>query len=104
MVTYPSPVECSILKITDRFGEFTIDMTSITCTDIDNPQSNKKFIDHLKSDDFLELIYFRGAVKKKVLKSMKKLKIDASLTIKNITHPISFIVKKSDNYFSSDML
>ena len=34
----------------------------------------------------------------------KNSKIDASLTIKDITHSISFIVKKSDNYFSSDIV
>ena len=33
-------------------GEFIIDMSSITCTDISNEQTNKKFIFHLKSDDF----------------------------------------------------
>ena len=88
-------------------GEFTIDMTSITCTDIDNPQSNKKFIDHLKSDDFFGVNLFPEAqlvIKKSTKIDENNSKIDASLTIKDITHPISFIVKKSDNYFSSDIV
>lgn len=33
-------------------GEFTIDMTSITNTDIESEEYNTKLVNHLKSDDF----------------------------------------------------
>ena len=33
-------------------GEFTIDMNSITCTDIENPEYAGKLVGHLKDEDF----------------------------------------------------
>ena len=36
-------------------GEFTIDMNTITCTDIEDDAYNKKFVGHLKMTIFLAL-------------------------------------------------
>src|SRR4051812_46673850 len=37
---------------TPKNGEFVIDMTSITNSDIGSAEYKKKFIDHMHSDDF----------------------------------------------------
>src|SRR5688572_25759726 len=36
-------------------GSFVFDMNSITCTDITDEKSNKRLVDHLKSDDFFSV-------------------------------------------------
>ncbi len=74
-------------------GEFVIDMTSITCEDIDNPEYNKKLVNHLKSDDFFSTSKFKTA--KLVIKSARLGKgghfdVEGDLTIKGITKPIMF--------------
>ena len=33
-------------------GQFSIDMSSITCTDIQSEKKNKYLVDHLKDEDF----------------------------------------------------
>ncbi len=39
-------------------GEFIMDMNSFKCTDIEDPESNRRFVEHLKSDDFLNVEKF----------------------------------------------
>jgi polyisoprenoid-binding protein YceI len=79
-------------------GTFTMDMTSITVTDITNEGMNAKLTGHLKSDDFF-------SVEKNPLSTFKITKVQqianakageanytitGDLTIKGITHPITF--------------
>lgn len=79
-------------------GEFVIDMTSITCTDIKDAGYNAKLVGHLKSDDFFSVAKHPEAILK--VKSFSPITgakageanytIKADLTIKGITKEISF--------------
>lgn len=74
-------------------GEFEIDMTTITNTDITDKEYHGKFITHINSDDFFGTDKFKTATLK--IKSAKKAKsgkynIVADLTIKGKTAPVKF--------------
>jgi len=84
-------------------GEVTIDMTSLTCTDIEDEAQNGKLVGHLKSPDFFNTVEHGTATLKikKVVpygsfdtqsdKSTGELyKVVADLTIKGITKEIKF--------------
>jgi len=77
-------------------GKFEMDMTSITCTDITDPKSNKRLVDHLRSEDFFSVGRYQRsqfvviAIKSK---SANEYEVTGDLTIKGKTHPISFLVK-----------
>lgn len=81
-------------KDTLKDGEFEIDMTTISNTDITDKDYHKKFIDHMNSDDFFSTAKFKTA--KFVIKSAKKdkapntYKITGDLTIKGKTAPVTF--------------
>jgi polyisoprenoid-binding protein YceI len=80
-------------KDTLKGGEFEIDMTSITNTDIADKDYHKKFIDHMISDDFFSVEKFKTA--KFVFKTVKKTKgntykITGNLTIKGKTDSVTF--------------
>ncbi len=82
-------------------GEFLVDMSSITCTDIENADYNAKLVGHLKSDDFFGVD--KHPTSKLKLKDVKKMddvyQVEGELTIKGKTHPISFNVKNSGNTY-----
>jgi polyisoprenoid-binding protein YceI len=74
-------------------GEFTIDMTSITCTDIESEKKNKYLVDHLKDEDFFDVNQFPEA--KLVVNRVKNLQgsqfeMNGNMTIKGITKPVTF--------------
>lgn len=76
-------------------GEIHIDMTSMVITDIEDRKTRQDFFGHLLNDDFFSVDQFKTS--KLVLTGSKKLdngksKIDGILTIKDISHPVSFIV------------
>lgn len=77
-------------------GEFTIDMASITNTDLKDAEYNKKLITHLKSDDFFSTDKFPVAVLKiKKAKSVEGFtgptyEMTADLTIKGKTNEVKF--------------
>lgn len=75
-------------------GEIVIDMSSITITDIADQKTHDEFLGHLQNDDFFSVDQFKTA-KLTIIGSSKiepnKFKIDGTLTIKDITHPVSFI-------------
>ncbi|MEJ8804297.1 YceI family protein [Pontibacter sp. H249] len=86
-------------------GDFAIDMASIVVEDITRAESNKRLTDHLKSDDFFSVEKY-GTSSFKITKASPLAKskageanytITGDLTIKGITHPITFpaIVKVS---------
>lgn len=85
------------IEVTDNAitgGEIVIDMKSITITDISDKKTHDEFLGHLQNDDFFSVDNFKTANliitgSDKIENS--KFKIDGNLTIKDITHPISFI-------------
>ncbi len=74
-------------------AEFVVDATSITCTDLKDPNLNKKLVDHLKSADFFDVTNF-PEIKFKLTKPDRKLNQDylgkGNLTIKNISSEVKF--------------
>ena len=78
-------------------GNFTIDMTSMTCTDIEDAEYNKNLIGHLMADDFFSVeenptATFEIKEANKVYRSDATHDITGDLTIKGKTNPISFSI------------
>ncbi len=75
-------------------GEIEIDMTTIVITDIEDKKTHDEFLAHLLNDDFFSVDKFKTA-KLTIIGATKiainQFKIDGNLTIKDITHPVSFI-------------
>ena len=74
-------------------GEIAIGMESISCTDIENETYNNKLVDHLKNEDFFSVKSFPTStisIVKAVKVKGNSYEILANLTIKGITHPVSF--------------
>jgi polyisoprenoid-binding protein YceI len=63
-------------------GEFVIDMTSMVCTDITDPDMSAKLIGHLESDDFF-------AVEKNPTANLKITKVMKTTTAKGITYEVT---------------
>jgi polyisoprenoid-binding protein YceI len=81
-------------------GNFSIDMNTILCTDIESESKSNYFVSHLKDEDFFDVEKFSDAN----LKITKVFKIDdrnysvlADLTIKGITNPIAFEAEVTGN-------
>ena len=75
-------------------GEIIINMNSITCTDIEDENSNQYLVEHLKNDDFFSVTKFPLASLKIINTEHKKnddYLITADLTIKDHTHAVNFI-------------
>ena len=88
-------------------GKFVIDMASITCTDLTDPGYNTKLVNHLKSDDFFSVASHPEATIEIVKSSPfvnNESTVEAKLTIKKITHPITFKVKKDGNAYVADLV
>lgn len=98
------------LEIKDNMiarGKFVIDMNSITNTDLTDPGYNAKLVGHLKSDDFFGVSKHPEAVIEIVKSSPfvnNEATVDAKLTIKNITHPITFKAKKDGKTYLADLV
>jgi len=74
-------------------GSFDIDMSSISCTDISDAETNKNFVGHLKSDDFFGTDKHKTAhfvISKVSPVSGNEVNISGKMTIKGITKDISF--------------
>ncbi|TBH74019.1 YceI family protein [Aquirufa nivalisilvae] len=69
-------------------GNFTIDMKSIVCKDITDPEYNKKFVGHISSGDFFEIEKFPTA--QFVITKVAGNQVSGNLTIKGITKAITF--------------
>ena len=86
-------------------GTIIIDMSSITCYDILNEQSNQSLVGHLKSDDFFSVEKFPKAI----LNLLEVIKLNnnatsnhlikGNLTILDSTHPVEFLA--SINMYSN---
>src|SRR4051812_25454924 len=92
-------IESGFIDLTDGLitsGEIVIDMTSLAITDIEDPKTNNDFLAHLKNDDFFSVHKFKTA-KLAITVSTKtgsnNFIVSGNLTIKDITHPISFNTK-----------
>lgn len=80
-------------------GSIEIDMTTIKNTDLKDAEYNKKLTDHLNSDDFFSTA--KNPVATLKIKEAKELKgnkeatheVTGDLTIKGITHPVTFPAK-----------
>ncbi len=87
-------------------GKFVVDMKSITNTDIENADYNKKLVDHLVSDDFFGADEFPEAVLE-ITESTPfengKSNVKADLTIRGITHPIDFEAVKEGSRLSTKL-
>ncbi|MDA3894399.1 MAG: YceI family protein [Salinivirgaceae bacterium] len=85
-------------------GSFTISMTTISNSDLEDAGYNAKLVGHLKSDDFFGVEKFPTAVLKITEASVfkdGKAKVKADLTIKGKTNPVEFDVMKAGNSFTS---
>ncbi|GGK58666.1 YceI family protein [Rufibacter glacialis] len=84
-------------KAAIRGGTFVMDMTSITCNDLQGG-SNKKLVDHLKADDFFSVeknptakfAITNISPKQNAKAGTANYTITGDLTIKGITNQISF--------------
>lgn len=77
-------------------GRVEIDMTSIEITDIEDKKTHNDFLAHLQNDDFFSTDKFKTAyldIFGTTPSTNNQVRIEGSLTIKNITNPISFIAK-----------
>ena len=83
-------------------GVIIIDMNSITCTDIEDENSNKYLVEHLENEDFFSVSQYPVAyleIIKVTHKENNDYLITADLTIKEHTHPVDFIatIKINEN-------
>ena len=81
-------------------GNFIVDMTSLSTTDLKPGEGKEKLEGHLKSDDFFGTDKF--ATSKLVFKTIKangknSYTVTGDLTIKSITNPITFIITVKGN-------
>lgn len=74
-------------------GAFEIDLSSLTVTDITNPDGNAKLVGHLKSDDFFSTAKYPKAtftITSATFEKGNDYKVKGNLTIKGITKEIEF--------------
>jgi len=80
-------------------GNFTVDITSITATDLTGEKLGKLNV-HLKSDDFFSTEKFPNSTlvfKNVDKKSRNNFQVTADLTIKGITKPVTFDMTVANN-------
>lgn len=90
-----------------KSGMFVIDMKSITNDDLKDEGYNQKLVGHLKSDDFFGVENHPEAmlkIKKSTPFKNNKATVDAHLTIKGITHPITFETQRNGNEFVAEIV
>jgi polyisoprenoid-binding protein YceI len=76
-------------------GKFTIDTTTIKILDVTDPATNAQFAGHLASDDFFSIDKYPEAALE--ITSVSGNQVEGHLTIKDITHPVSFDVAVNVN-------
>lgn len=85
-------------------GNFVIDMTSLTNTDIDDKESNQKLVGHLKSDDFFGVEKYPTStlvVKKSTKFVNNKATVTGDLTIKGKSQEVTFDVTRNKKDYTS---
>ncbi len=74
-------------------GDFIIDMTSITCNDIEDREANESLVNHLKDPDFFDVAKHKKArlsITRVEYHTKTTMRIEANMTIKDKTMPINF--------------
>ena len=69
-------------------GKFVIDTASIKILDVADPATNAQFYGHLASDDFFSIDQYPEAYFE--ITAVNNDHVTGNLTIKGITHPVSF--------------
>jgi len=85
-------------------GNFVIDMKSIVNDDVTDREMNAKLVGHLKSADFFNVEAFPTATLKlheSLPTNSNEATVTGDLTIKGITHPVTFTVKRTGMVFQS---
>ena len=85
-------------------GNFVVDMTTITNTDLENENYNQKLVGHLKSDDFFGVEKYPSAtfeVKQSSTFSNGKATLSGDITIKGKTESISFETVRTGKEYSA---
>ncbi len=85
--------ELSADKKSIKEGSFEIDMTTMTVTDVTDPNGNSRLLGHLKSDDFFGVEKFPKAkfvITSVTPKTGDEYTVKGNLTIKGITQSIEF--------------
>ena len=85
-------------------GNFVVDMTTITNTDLKDEGYNQKLVGHLKSDDFFGVVKYPIAtfvVSKSSKFSIGKASLTGDITIKGKTERISFELVRVGNKYSA---
>ncbi len=82
-----------------KSGEFVVDMSSISVTDLETGKGKEKLEGHLHSDDFFGTSKHKNAklVIKEATKTNEGYKMQGDLTIKEKTNPITFDLVVNDN-------
>lgn len=87
-------------------GSFVIDMDVMTDDSSDDPKKPSRLVGHLKGEDFFGVEKYPVA-KLEILSSdefvEEKANVKGKLTIKDKTHPISFVVLRKGATFTSSM-
>lgn len=82
-------------------GEFIMDMTTFTVENIDSPKYEKKFLNHMKSDDFFDVAKYPTATLK--INKIEGTNVEGDLTIKNKTNPINFTMEQNGDLVTGKM-
>ena len=82
-------------------GEFIMDMTTLTVENIDSPKYEKKFLNHMKSDDFFDVAKYSTATLK--INKIDGNNVEGDLTIKDKTNPINFTMEQKGDLVTGKM-
>jgi len=82
-------------------GEFIMDMTTLTVENIDSPKYEKKFLNHMKSDDFFDVAKYPTATLK--INKIEGTNVEGDLTIKDKTNPINFTMEQNGDLVTGKM-
>ena len=85
-------------------GNFVLDMTTISNTDVESEEYNQKIVGHLKSEDFFNVEKYPEStllIKKSSPFKDNLVTVSADLTIKGITEQISFDVVREGSIYTA---
>ena len=93
-------------------GEFTVDMTTLDVQDLSGG-GKQRLEGHLRSDDFFSVDKYKTSSLKinevvpaefsRITLDEKSFEIIGDLTIKDITHPITFVLEPVGNSYTADL-
>ena len=83
-------------------GVFTVDMTTLSCDDLTADSGKANLEGHLKSDDFFSVEKFNTATL--TISSVENNNATGVLTIKDISHPIDFMLVKTKEGYKADLV